>query len=101
MIITKSISEGGYTYGFSFYQWPERELPKAVYFKIDSYEAASTTGSRRANYHCYCLIFDENKQEIKGHPLYDVFYGKWPKCASVIRKWQTSVEKAKLQRLPN
>jgi hypothetical protein len=73
----------------------------AVYFKIDSYETAFTTGNRKANYHCYCLIFDENKQEIKGHPLYDVFYGRWPRCASVIKKWQKAVDKARLQRLPS
>lgn len=74
--------------------------PKAVYFKIDSYEAAFTTGSRKSNYHCYCLVYDENMQIINGHALYDVFYGKWPRCEKVINKWRKAVDKAKLQSLP-
>jgi hypothetical protein len=73
---------------------------KAVYFKISDYEAAFTTGSRSANYHCYCLIYDSNMQLINGHPLYDVFYGKWTRCEKVISKWRKAVNKAKLQRLP-
>lgn len=73
---------------------------KAVYFKIGSYEAAFTTGSRSANYHCYCLIYDENMQLINSHALYDVYYGKWTRCEKVIAKWQKAVNKAKLQRLP-
>lgn len=75
-------------------------IAKAVYFKIGSYEAAFTTGSRSANYHCYCLIYDENMQLINGHALYDVFYGRWPRCERVIKKWQKAIDKAKLQRLP-
>lgn len=74
---------------------------KAMYFRIDSHETAFTTGSRKSNYHCYCLIFDEHQREIKGHALSDVFYGKWPRCEPVIRRWQKAVNKAKLQRLPN
>ena len=73
---------------------------KGVYFKMGSYEAAFTTGSRSANYHCYCLIYDENMQIINGHTLYDVFYGKWARCEKVMSKWEKTVDKAKLQRLP-
>lgn len=75
-------------------------MKNAVYYKIGDYETAFTTGSRKSNYHCYCLIYDENMQIIKGHPLYDVFYGKWPRCERVIRKWRRAVEKAKLQSIP-
>jgi hypothetical protein len=71
----------------------------AVFYSIGSYETAFTTGSRKSNYHCYCLIFDEQGQELKGHALRDVFYGKWPRCETVIKRWQKAVDKAKLQRL--
>lgn len=73
---------------------------EAFYYKIGSYEAGiASTGSRSSNYHCYCIIYDENKTEIKKHSLSDVFYGKWRKCESVIKKWQKAVDKNKLLRL--
>jgi hypothetical protein len=71
-----------------------------VYFKIGSYEAAFTTGSRSANYHCYCIIYDSQMQLINGHPLYGVFYGKWTRCEKVISKWRMAVNKARLQPIP-
>jgi hypothetical protein len=72
----------------------------ALYFKIESYEAGiAATGRRSSSYHCYCEIYDENKNAIKRHALSDVFYGKWRKCSAVINKWQKAVDKAKLQKL--
>jgi hypothetical protein len=70
---------------------------EAVYYYIGSYEAGiQNTGSRSANYHCYCEIYDKDMNPIKDHPLKDVFYGKWRKCGSVIKKWQKALIKAKL-----
>lgn len=69
----------------------------AVYYQITDYEAGfQNTGSRRSNYHCACEIFDENKLILKNNPLSDVFYGKWPRCEKVIRKWRKACEKSKL-----
>lgn len=73
------------------------QQPASVFYKISSYEAGSiSTGKSSSNYHCYCSILDQNLVEIKGHPLEDVFYGRWAKCSMVISKWQKACDKSGL-----
>jgi hypothetical protein len=78
------------------------KLPDSVaaFYKIDSCEAGIiSTGSRAANYHCYCEIYDADKKPINKHHLSDVFYGRWSKCFNVINKWRKRLEKTNLQQL--
>jgi len=76
------------------------EKEKPVYFKIITMEAgAYDTGSRKANYHCHLIIYDESKTAIEKTNLSDNYYGKWPKCETFIRKWEKLMLKNKLTRI--
>lgn len=69
---------------------------KVAFYEIGSFETGITnTGSRNANYHCWCSIFNEKGEKVYSH-LQDVFYGRWTKCEKAISKWRKKCEKEKL-----
>lgn len=71
----------------------------AVYYIISSYGGGLATGKTTDNYHCFCEIYDKDGNVIKDHPLSEVFYGKWRRCNTLMKKWQKAVDKLKLQKL--
>lgn len=72
--------------------------PMGAFYQITGTEMGwYNTGSRSANYHYYCIIYDAEGNEIKDHPLSDTFAGRWVKCSAVINKWRKQCERAKLK----
>lgn len=72
---------------------------EAKYYIISSYGGGLATGKTTDNYHCFCEIYDTDGKAIKEHPLSEVFYGKWRRCNTLMKRWQKAVDKANLQRL--
>jgi len=74
---------------------------EAVYYRISSMELGIySTGSRSSNYICYCIVYDNNNNQINGHFLNDRFTGKWRKCHSLMNKWRKECIKNKLTEKP-
>lgn len=68
----------------------------ATYYVIGNYTSFAISN----NYTSFCEIYDQDKEVIISHPLSDVYWGKWRKTASLLKKWRKDVEKAGLIPIP-
>lgn len=72
----------------------------ATYYMLESYQSIGS-GGRKENYHCFIQVYNQDKKDIYSI-INDKFFGRWAKCAGIIKGWERNAKKAGLERIyPN